>query len=292
MSKSKNHKHKNLVLGGPAVVLALWRDKQARIWQLCQRWSLATLSVIIMFSSPVYAQCTNNLEGVPGVAGEMEYFGDDILYYCDGTDWIKMQERDCPVGITSCGGDPNERVVFVYDGSARGALGGVSGADAYCQQEAIDNGLKGTYYAWIADTDPSSAPAFRFERSTVPYVRVSGVKIADDWDDLTDGTLDNSIRYQADNTQPGLAPVWTNVSSDGTQDGSTANDSCNDWTTSSGAVTGGAGRRDSSSGGWTNQNTRTCDSGGNEAYCFEQQGTYVGSVCETGSIGTIVTEKE
>jgi hypothetical protein len=118
--------------------------------------------------------------------------------------------------------------------------------------------------------DPLTAPAFRFERSTVPYVRVTGVKIADDWDDLTDGTLDASIALFANGTVPGLQGIHSNVATDGTQLGATANDTCNNWTSGSSAFRGNRGRRDSSGSSWTNNANNLCDSGGLRPFCFEQ----------------------
>jgi hypothetical protein len=82
------------------------------------------------------------------------------------------------------------RIVFITAG-VFGTAGGVAGADALCASEAAGLGLTGTYLAWIADG--VSDPASRFPLNAGPYVReADGVTIADDWADLTDGTLDAS----------------------------------------------------------------------------------------------------
>ena len=73
-------------------------------------------------------------------------------------------------------------------------LGGVTGADSVCQARANAAGLSGTFKAWISGGSYSSSPASRFTRSTVlPYVRIDGAVVANDWNDLTDGTIQNPI---------------------------------------------------------------------------------------------------
>ncbi len=71
-----------------------------------------------------------------------------------------------------------------------GTIGGVNGADQKCQQAAVNVGLTGIYKAWISYSSQSASS--RLHHSTVPYKRVTGVIIADNWNDLTDGSLDNS----------------------------------------------------------------------------------------------------
>ena len=82
------------------------------------------------------------------------------------------------------------RSVFVT-GTFDGNLGGLAGADAECQSRATGAGLSGTFLAWLSDgvTDPDA----RFDKTGGPFVLTSGVVLATDWADLTDGTLDPSI---------------------------------------------------------------------------------------------------
>lgn len=225
-----------------------------------------------------------------GVEGEIVFNGTyNVPQYCDDTNWIAMTAGKpptpaCPPGIAYCGRNPSERVVFVSS-QGLGALGGVAGADAHCQARAEAAGLRGRYLAWIAGMDPLTAPAYRFERSTVPYVRVTGEKIADDWDDLTDGTLDAPIALFGDGTVPGLQATLSNVAMNGTQLGATANDTCNDWTDDTGAFRGNRGRRDSSGAEWTNNANSLCNTGGNRPYCFEQIAVGLTEVIPDGLIG-------
>jgi hypothetical protein len=66
--------------------------------------------------------------------------------------------------------------------------------------------LPGEFKAWLSTID--SAVADRMTRSSVPYVRTDGARIADDWDDLTDGSLLSLINRDA-NAAEQAADVWT-----------------------------------------------------------------------------------
>ncbi len=237
----------------------------------------AVFFVIIISSISAHAACSNNEDGVAGVAGEIEYFtADDALRYCDGTNWVDMvnafftgpassSSNDC--GYGACGGDPDERVAFISSTTTNGSLGGVQGANTYCQTRAETAGLSGRYIAWIANSNPYSAPAFVFERASMPYVRVDGVQIADDWTDLVSGTINSRLNV-TEVQGAGPSGVFTNVTEFGLQNSSTSH--CVDFT-SSGGVTVKGGASSSTDAGWTNQPTLACNT--NRAlYCFEQLG--------------------
>lgn len=192
------------------------------------------------------------------------------LEYCDGTEWIHMVDKPCPSGITSCGGNPNERVAFVTkDDKRASAIGniGMAGLDLNCQTQAEAAGLHGNYYAWAADT--TTDPATRFEQSTVPYVTTTGVKIADNWTDLTDGSL-----YQQINTdQTGMnagSPfgVASNVAVNGTVLDTDNNAHCTNFT---GVGNHNRGDFRNSGAGWTNSATGVSCAASGRHYCFEQQ---------------------
>lgn len=174
-----------------------------------------------------------------------------------------------PVCATAeCGGDSAKRVVFTTDGSASGGGGwkGVVGADHVCTSKATAAGLSGTYKAWIADSTAASAPATRFEQATVPYVKVDGTVVANDWTDLTDGTIDSPINL--DESGNGFGPtnyVTSNVNSDGTQ--TSAANHCSNWTSGTGTVS--LGRLNQSSSQWSAVAGGDC-SWGQFLYCFEQ----------------------
>src|SRR5262249_30255879 len=108
----------------------------------------------------------------------------------------------------------------------------------------------------------------RFTHASVPYVLVNGTVIANDWADLTDGTLAAPINVTEGGST--LAPgeeAWTGTSDpDG---GNTVALDCHSWTTTSGSVQGIAGDANLTNAGWTASTTRTCNLG-KHLYCFQQ----------------------
>lgn len=80
--------------------------------------------------------------------------------------------------------------VFVSSTTYTAALGGPAGADAKCQAVAVAAKLPGTFAAWISDK--TSTPALRFSKIG-PYKLVDGTLIANDWKQLTSGTLLHAI---------------------------------------------------------------------------------------------------
>ena len=100
------------------------------------------------------------------------------------------------------------RLVFASSQSYRGNLGGLAGADAKCPARADAAGLPGTYRAWLSTATESAGG--RMTPSTLPYVLVNGVRVAANFADLVDGTLENPISV----TEKGVSVssfliVWT-----------------------------------------------------------------------------------
>lgn len=75
------------------------------------------------------------------------------------------------------------KIVFITSQSYTGNLNGLAGADSICQNLAINANLPGVYKAWLSDSTQS--PQTRFTHSAVPYKRVDGVAIAQNWTELT-----------------------------------------------------------------------------------------------------------
>ncbi|MET0791193.1 MAG: hypothetical protein ABW061_06690, partial [Polyangiaceae bacterium] len=91
------------------------------------------------------------------------------------------------------GGEPTYKIVFVTSTRYSGKFGGVAGADVQCQARAVAANLAGVYRAWLSGPDLPSSPSARFAHSSVPYRLLDGSLVADDWGDLTDGTLQHAI---------------------------------------------------------------------------------------------------
>ena len=161
------------------------------------------------------------------------------------------------------------RKVFATSTSFNGDLGGIAGANALCQSLADAAGLGGQFLAWLSDT--SSSPASRFDRLG-SFQLVDGTTVADDWADLTDGTIDHAISLdEYGNSVTGFA--WTDTRTEGTLAQAAA--SCQNWTSSSPPVTppippplGYRGDVTSTSEWTLSGGLQGCDTT-NRLYCFE-----------------------
>jgi hypothetical protein len=166
--------------------------------------------------------------------------------------------------------------VFATSVGYSGNRGGLAGADLKCQGAAVAAGLTGNHQAWLSDT--TSSAAARLTHSTTPYVRVDGALVANNWDDLVDGTIAIPINRTEMNTLAVSDPVCDNVQNwvfTGTRpDGSLLDGSltCGDWTLD----TGGSawGRFTTTDSQWSS----ACTGGApvnycgrkTPIYCFEQ----------------------
>lgn len=163
------------------------------------------------------------------------------------------------------------KTVFISSTESTGNLGGTFGADTQCNALASAAGLKGTFKAWLSDSQDSALSRFNWNPENV-YRRTDGTIIANSPDDLLDGSIDVEI----DRDENGVliqntfsTGVWTGTLSDGTWDIPTLR--CDDWSSqahSNVTYPGSPGRKD-------NRWTRTtawimyCDSYG-RIFCFEQ----------------------
>ena len=95
----------------------------------------------------------------------------------------------------------------------------------------------------------------------------SGVRVADGWADLTDGTINNPIVVDEQGNQPDTVPVvWTGTDSSGQPAGAT----CLGWAAASDAVSGQVGVFDAIGTGWSASLQAACSQAG-RLYCFQQQ---------------------
>lgn len=110
------------------------------------------------------------------------------------------------------------RVAFLsselYNGKE---LGGLVGADAKCRQLARTFDLERfhTYRAWLSDG--TSDPASSFDHASVPYVLLSGVAIADSFDDLV--LTGPAVGITITDTYEAISDirVWTHTTLAGTE---------------------------------------------------------------------------
>jgi len=179
--------------------------------------------------------------------------------------------------------DQPTKLVFVVSQGRTGNLGGIAGADAYCQQLADAAGHQGTFKAWLSTSSVSSSPSVRFTKSNIPYAMVNGEVIATDWNDLTDGEIAVPLNIDENgNTPSGTSAVWSYTRVDGTP-GLFGNANhkcyggdchCKGWTTTAtqGSPTPGAavGQRHVSNDNWTDYSFSNSCGSMRFLYCFEQ----------------------
>lgn len=153
--------------------------------------------------------------------------------HCQGCGMSCGAQQTCEAG--ACIG---ARRVFATSKTFKADLGGLAGADAACQAHADAAALGGVFKAYMVDDDTNLD---RLEHPQVPFVRLDGVKIADDWADLADESLDAPLAVD-EFRQPAEGNAWT-----GLRDvGGGGVSSCNDWTFAGGDclqnnICGGAG---------------------------------------------------
>jgi len=113
--------------------------------------------------------------------------------------------------------DQHEKTVFITSAKFKGNLGGLAGADDKCQAEADGPASivpSGTYLAWLSDGTDS--PDTRFTKSAHPYMLLDGTKIAENYTDLTDGSILHAINIDSTGKTLGLQEFWTGTKADGT----------------------------------------------------------------------------
>jgi hypothetical protein len=125
------------------------------------------------------------------------------------------------LGISAAQGADNVVRVFVTGASFFGGFGGLAGADAQCQERAENEGLTGTWTAWLSDSTGNAVDRIPDGQ----YQLLDGTVIAEDKDDLTSGLLKAPINLN-ERGEPQGGVVWTGTKPDGTDTGT----NCSDWT--------------------------------------------------------------
>ena len=136
------------------------------------------------------------------------------------------------------GGLASNNLVLFHAGQTQSSLGGRAGADAKCvtalAAEAALTGASVHAFISVTATDEiRDMPTTYSLPTNRPIVDVNGKKIADDWADLLDGTIDVALDETAV-----LGAVGNNDSfwhSGSNADGSLHADNCSGWTVSSGS---------------------------------------------------------
>ncbi len=160
------------------------------------------------------------------------------------------------------------KFVFVSSVGYTGNLGGLTGADNKCQNLANLVSLPGVYKAWLSDSVDS--PSTRFTHYDGKYLLTNGIKIADSWIDLTDGTIDTYINMNEMGTSPAIKYVWTNTQPDGNLKTNDPNGMCSNWQSMVETLDGHLGSIEYADEGWTFILAVSSCNFILHLYCFEQ----------------------
>lgn len=192
--------------------------------------------------------------------------------------WLRGHKVCLSVGIfaamlsTACGDPKGDTGVdaaqlasvtmFVTETRQNANFGGIAGADALCAQEAASAGLQGEYKAWLSTS--SSSVASRLIQHDAPHVRVDGTVIANNWQDLVDGSIEAPINLDATGIQRG-GDVWTGTLANGN---SNPGNDCSGFT-NGGIETALCGNVLATGPAWTEEVTPPCYTG-LRLYCIQQ----------------------
>ena len=167
------------------------------------------------------------------------------------------------------------KLVFVTSTTYNGDLNGLAGADARCNQRADAAGLFGTFKAWISGNSASEEARDRMNQSSAAYRRVDYVKVADNWDDLVDGTLDAAIRIDENGLVVGEPlTAYTNTNADGSIRSGSENRPCEngsnqEWESADPFESGSYGTVSATTSSWSFTNNNACNVQ-RRLYCIQQ----------------------
>ncbi|MCY1066589.1 hypothetical protein OV090_17570 [Nannocystis sp. RBIL2] len=166
-----------------------------------------------------------------------------------------------------CGRDCKYSARYVFVTSApysAGELQGLAGADAICMQHATGVGaLAGReFIAWLSVAGAGAGDRLS---SSFPFLRMDGQKIANDFADLTDASIDFPINIDENGlTVDATYKVWTGTKADGTfGEGDIL---CKDWMVPIGM--GWVGNPTLTGYEWTDNGLVSCNSEA-RLYCFQ-----------------------
>jgi hypothetical protein len=227
------------------------------LWDACSDWTDGTTAVL-----------TNT--GVTGgsQAGTMGSWASSQGYPCNTIGHLMCMQTGAGTVLPTVAAAGKK--VFVTSVADKGDLhnwadangySGIQAGAAICQTRAQLGGLANhvNFVAWLSDSSNNAIDSL----GAGPWVRLDGIKIADDKTDLTDGSLFTSIS-QDEFGNYSAKMVWTGTDSEGIN-GSGYN--CSSWTNDTGA-SGGSGISSNAGFNWTDAYLNACASSA-ALYCFE-----------------------
>lgn len=172
-----------------------------------------------------------------------------------------------PAVVAVCG--PFTKRVFITASAVSPNLGGLSGADSLCTSRARAAGLPGDYKAWLSD-DATSARD-RLTRASIPYVRLDGIVVANNFTDLIDGSIQAPISITENGTPVSGGGftifAWTGTRPDGTSE---PGRNCSGWRDATNASSALAGVLQTGASWSSIQNIGCAGFGSDHLYCLQQ----------------------
>ncbi len=208
------------------------------------------------------------------VANKNDCDDTDIDINPSGTEKADRVDEDCDGEV-----DNGFKYVFVTSLSFQGNLGGLAGADNFCQNFAENFAAPplpvGTYTAWLSSDLSDAKDRVTDDPSitnTSRYVLTDGTVIANGFVAIigvgVGGGLDSSINLDESRSMVVSTPgVWTGTSSLGLF--FDPNSSCLNWTSKDTIENGTIGSIDFADSRWTSLVPNFCDSN-QRLYCFQR----------------------
>ncbi len=151
-----------------------------------------------------------------------------------------------------------------------GGATGIAAGDAICRTLAANAGLDEpmSFKAWLSDSTSDAVNRLSYNG---PWIRLDGVKIADNKADLTNGDLWTSIAIDENGVYWHNHRGWTGTSSSGVNSGF----HCINWTNGSDSQQGTESYINAADERWTDVAPRDCDNWWYHLYCFSEVPTYI-----------------
>ena len=173
-------------------------------------------------------------------------------------------------GCHNCGRD---RLVFITSADYQGHIfDGLGGADQRCRSLADQQDLPGFagFKAWLSDSTVSARDRMFAGRGR--YVLVNGLVVADSWEALLAGELQNPINV-TETSETREYQVWTGTNPDGSA--AVGSDHCGDWSELFNGNSGFWGRSKYTTSEWTIAEAPVSQPDAcfseRALYCFEQE---------------------
>ncbi len=167
---------------------------------------------------------------------------------------------------STCTIDPSYKI-FATSQKFNGNLSGLSGADLKCAVAARAGGFSpnAKWKAWMSSSTTNAKDRL-YNSLLFGFRKTDGTMVANNWADLTDGSLDSPINLtEASVLLTSIDSVWTGTIANGTK----ATNNCSNWTSTDLKKFGTAGLVSSTVIGWTERGTPKCSTTAH-IYCIEQ----------------------